>query len=581
MKKQKPLKLWFAAITLSAFVVLSAIVSHAQGENALIALAPTVTATDPVNGATAVNLNQAVAVTFSQPMFAPSVGANLLLLKPGGSRVSGVVYAQGTTAVFTPSVNLLPNTTYTGKVRAAASDAAGVAIGHLFAWSFTTGASTDTTKPTVTFTDPADAAVSVATNQRISAMFSEAMAPHSLGNATFKVTKPGGAAILGVVTYTSGSVSFRPTSPLQTNTHYVATITTGAKNLAGNPLAADNVWSFETGTSPDHVRPTVTSTNPLNNASLVLTDQKVNATFSKAMNYATITTQSFFLTWSGGRVPGTVAYFYEATNKVTIATFVPNANLLINTLYTATITSAARDLAGNQLAGNTLSGNYVWQFTTGAAAGQDTVALGAAANFAILAAATVTNTSAPTMITGDLGLWPGTSITNFPPGMVNGTIHVNDTTAQAGEAALAIAYNDAAGRVGAFTPAVGNVGGLTFTPGLYRSGTSTAISGGGDLTLDAQGDPNAVFIFQIASTLTTSSGFGITLAGGAQSSRIFWQVGSSATIGTGSHFAGNILANTSITLVSGAVLDGRALAGAIFLTGAVTMDDNTVVRPAP
>jgi hypothetical protein len=185
------------------------------------------------------------------------------------------------------------------------------------------------------------------------------------------------------------------------------------------------------------------------------------------------------------------------------------------------------------------------------------------------------------MITGDVGLWPGTSMTNFPPGMVNGTIHVNDTTAQAGEAALTIAYNDAAGRVGAFTPAVGNVGGLTFTPGLYRSGTSTAISGGGDLTLDAQGDPNAVFIFQIASTLTTSSGFGITLAGGAQSSRIFWQVGSSATIGTGSHFAGNILANTSITLVSGAVLDGRALAGAISLTGAVTMDDNTVVRPAP
>lgn len=314
---------------------------------------------------------------------------------------------------------------------------------------------------------------------------------------------------------------------------------------------------------------------------MVPTDQKVNATFSEAMNYATITTQSFLLTWSGGRILGTVTYFYDAINKVTIATFAPHANLLINTLYTAAITSAARDLAGNRLAGNKPSGNYVWQFTTGAGVGQGTVALGAAANFAILAAATVTNTSTPTMITGDVGLWPGTSITNFPPGMVNGTIHVNDTTAQAGEAALTIAYNDAAGRVGAFTPAVGNVGGLTFTPGLYRSGTSTEISGGGDLTLDAQGDPNAVFIFQIASTLTTSSGFGITLAGGAQSSHIFWQVGSSATIGTGSHFAGNILADTSITLVSGAVLDGRALAGAISLTGAVTMDDNTVVRAAP
>ena len=102
-------------------------------------------------------------------------------------------------------------------------------------------------------------------------------------------------------------------------------------------------------------------------------------------------------------------------------------------------------------------------------------------------------------------------MTGFPPGIVNRTIHVNDTTAEAGETALAIAYNNAAGRTGAFTPAVGNIGGLTFTPGLYRSGTSTAISGGGNLTLDAEGDPNAVFIFQIASTLTTSSGFGITL----------------------------------------------------------------------
>ena len=222
------------------------------------------------------------------------------------------------------------------------------------------------------------------------------------------------------------------------------------------------------------------------------------------------------------------------------------------------ITNEAQDLSGNALSGNRPSGNYAWQFTTGSTAGQSPVPLGAAANFAVLAAAAVTNTSTPTTVTGDVGLWPGTSMTNFPPGIVNGTIHVNDTTAQAGEAALTIAYNNAAGRVGAFTPAVGNVGGLTFTPGLYSSGTSTAISGGGDLTLDAQGDPNAVFIFQIASTLTTSSGFGVTLMGGAKPSQIFWEVGSSATIGTGSHFAGNILANTSITLVSGAMLDGQS-----------------------
>jgi hypothetical protein len=412
-------------------------------------------------------------------------------------------------------------------------------------------------------------------------MFSKKMTPASLNRVTVKVTKPGGVAIMGVVTYASGAASLKPRYALAPNTHYIATITTGAKDLAGNPMASDYVWSFDTGANRDTVKPTVTSTNPANGALMVPINQNVNATFSKVMNYASINTADFFLASAAGRVVGTITYFYDSFNKVTIATFVPNANLRINTLYTATITTAARDLAGNPLAGDKPSGNNVWQFTTGSATGLATVPLGAAANFAILAAAAVTNTATPTAITGDVGLWPGTSMTGFPPGTVNGAIHVNDTTAQAGEAALAMAYNDARGRVGAFTPAVGNVGGLVFTPGLYRSGTSTAISGGGNLTLDAQGDPNAVFIFQIASTLTTSSGFGVTLVGGAKASHIFWQVGSSATIGAGSHFAGNILTNTSITLVSGAVLDGRALAGAVSATGAVTMDDNTVVRPAP
>lgn len=561
---------------IAAWTVVSA--SQTEGPDSFV---PKVTATSPVDGATAVTLNQGIAITFSQRMSVPSMSSSLVLQKPNGNLVGGRVNTYGRNATFRPSVNLKPNTTYTARVRRTASDLAGITLGHAFVWSFTTGSTSDTTTPTVTFTNPADTAVSVPTNQRIIAMFSEEMSPGSLDTARFTVTKPGGAAIAGTVAYASGSATFRPAYSLKSNTHYIATITTGAKDLARNPLANDYVWSFDTGTDSDIVKPTVASTNPASNAASVPIDQKINVTFSEAMNYATITTGNFVLSGPAGHVTGTVTYFYDATNKVTIASFVPKTNLRINTLYTATITNEVQDLSGNSLAGNEPSGNYVWQFTTGNAPGESAVPLGAAANFAVLAAAAVTNTSTPTMVTGDLGLWPGTSMTNFPPGTVNGATHVNDPAAQAGEAALTIAYNDAAGRVGAFTPAVGNVGGLTFTPGLYRSGTSTEISGGGDLTLDAQGDPNAVFIFQIASTLTTSSGFGITLKGGAKPSQIFWQVGSSATIGTGSHFAGNILANTSITLVSGAILDGRALAGAASLTGAVTMDDNTVVRPAP
>jgi hypothetical protein len=209
------------------------------------------------------------------------------------------------------------------------------------------------------------------------------------------------------------------------------------------------------------------------------------------------------------------------------------------------------------------------------AAGQAPVNLGAAASFGVLAATTVTSTGA-TAVTGDLGLSPGTSVVGFPPtgpGTLTGTQHINDTVAAQAQADLTVAYNDLAGRTGGAAVS-GNIGGQTLTPGLYKSTSSLEISSG-DLTLDAQGNASAIFIFQIASTLTTSTGLGVVLTGGADFRNVFWQVGSSATIGTGSHFKGTILAHTSITLNTGATLDGRALAQ----TGAVTLDTNPIVVP--
>jgi methionine-rich copper-binding protein CopC len=397
MKKQKPPRLGPVAIILVAFVAAWAVVSNSQSE-ATASFAPTVTATNPANGATGVALNQKIAVTFSQHMSPASLSTSLIVLRPDGSMVNGNVNLYYRTGMFVPSLNLAPNTKYTARVRAGASDLAGVALGHAFVWSFTTGATSDTTKPTVMFTNPANSAVGVPTNQRIIALFSKEMSPGSIGTGTFIVRKPGGIAIFGTVAYASGSITFLPTYGLRNNTHYVATIIAGAKDIAGNPLANNYVWSFDTGANSDLVKPTVTSTNPDSNATLVPIDQKVNATFSKAMNYASITTGDFLLTWSGGHVVGTVTYFYDATNNVTIATLAPVANLLTNTLYTATITNEAQDLSGNALAGNEPSHDFVWQFTTGATAGQSTVALGAAANFAVLAAAGVTNTSTPTVV---------------------------------------------------------------------------------------------------------------------------------------------------------------------------------------
>ncbi|MGD0352445.1 MAG: ice-binding family protein [Dehalococcoidia bacterium] len=203
------------------------------------------------------------------------------------------------------------------------------------------------------------------------------------------------------------------------------------------------------------------------------------------------------------------------------------------------------------------------------------VPLGSAAAFAVLAGSTVTNTGATT-VNGDLGVSPGTAVPGFPPGSVNGETYTGVGSA-AGQAKLDLttAYNDAAGRTLAPVTVAGNIGGQTLAPGLYKSTSSLAISSG-DLTLDAQGNADAVWIFQIASTLTTTSGRKVILSGGANAANIFWQVGTSATLGTTSVFQGNILADQSITMTTGATLNGRALAR----VGAVTLDSNIVTLPS-
>lgn len=194
-------------------------------------------------------------------------------------------------------------------------------------------------------------------------------------------------------------------------------------------------------------------------------------------------------------------------------------------------------------------------------------------DMAILAGSSITNTGATT-ITGDLGLSPGTSIGGFPPGILNGTQHINTEKATQAKLDLTAAYNDAAGRTSTdIVTLSGNIGGLTLTPGLYKSTSSLAISSG-DLTFDAKGNADAVFIIQIASTLTTTSGRKVILSGGAKASNIFWQVGTSATFGTTSVFKGTIMAMQSITFNTGATLDGKALAR----TGGITLAGNTIVK---
>src|ERR1700733_5869612 len=205
---------------------------------------------------------------------------------------------------------------------------------------------------------------------------------------------------------------------------------------------------------------------------------------------------------------------------------------------------------------------------SGAFAAQSPVGLGTAGSFAVLAGSTVTNTG-PSTINGDLGVSPGTAVTGFPPGTVNGSIHAADAVAAQAQSDLTTAYNDAASRTPAVTMS-GDLGGLTLTPGVYKSSSSIGLTGA--LTLDGQGNTGAVFIFQVGSTLTTASASHVNLINGAQACNVFWQIGSSATLGTSSVFTGDILALTSISINNGVTVNGAALAR----NGAVTLIDDTI-----
>jgi hypothetical protein len=200
--------------------------------------------------------------------------------------------------------------------------------------------------------------------------------------------------------------------------------------------------------------------------------------------------------------------------------------------------------------------------------------LGTSSTFVILAGSTVTNTGATTTIVGNVGVSPGSAITGLPAGQpTGGTVHAGDATAGTAQTDLTAAYNDLAGRARNATMTVAEMGSRTFRTGVYFWPSSAQLTGA--VTLDAQGDPNAVFIFQIGSTLTTASNASVTLTNGADADNVFWQIGSSATLGTGTTFRGSILALASITLNNGATLSGRALAR----NGAVTLDANAVALP--
>lgn len=210
-------------------------------------------------------------------------------------------------------------------------------------------------------------------------------------------------------------------------------------------------------------------------------------------------------------------------------------------------------------------------FTGQSAQAATALNLGAATSYAVIAGSTITNTGL-SVLTGDVGLYPGTAVTGFPPGIITGNTDLGDAQALLAQNAATNAYGVAQSAPSTNSVAGGVLGG-TLTPGVYTASSSMSFTGA--LTLNGGGDPNAVFIFQAGSTLITGSGSSVVLLNGAQPCNVFWQVGSSATLGTTTAFVGTILALTSATLDTGATVDGRVFAQ----TAAVTLDDNLITVP--
>ena len=572
--------------------------------------APTVSSTIPANNASGVALNSNITATFSEAMDPLTITTTTFTLTQGVTPVAGAVTYAGVTATFNPNTNFTASTLYTATITTGAEDLAGNTLLVNKVWTFTTGAAADTTRPTVTSTVPANLATGVALNTNITATFSEAMKPSTITTTTVTLTQ-GVTPVAGAVTYAGVTATFNPDANLTASTLYTATITTGAEDLAGNTLLVNKVWTFTTGATADTTAPTVTLTAPADAAIGVALNSTVNATFSEAMDPLTITTTTVTLTQGGTPVAGAVTY------AGTTATFNPDANLTASTLYTATITTGAKDLAGNALVVPAVGGlpkPNPWTFTTGTGLAPGAVPLLSAATYGTFGGtAGMTNTGVQTVINGDIGttaigsvnitgfhdLTDTYTITGANHGLVNGTLYtcapsdtnpVNITKCalatqarlDAQTAYLALAAMPSVGVL------AGNLAGTTINPGVYTNSSSVLIQGG-DLTLDALGDANGVFVFQIGSTLTVGgpgAAFpqSIILAGGAQAKNVFWQVGTSATINAagGGTMEGTIIANSGVTFstvgnTTVTTLNGRAMS----LISSITMVDTVINVPAP
>ncbi|MFM2424831.1 MAG: hypothetical protein RL747_375 [Bacteroidota bacterium] len=531
-------------------------------------VAPRVTSTNPINSALNVPLNQSIVAVFDVPMEPLDLNTATFLIKQGSVSLLGAVSTMGNVVTFKPNVMLSEGLQYTATITTGARDLGGTPLANNYSWKFTS-----ISIPKVIAVDPLNLAQSVELNKIVHANFNMPMDAATL-NSSNCLLKQGSTVMPCGIGYSGNVLSLAPAAALLPSTDYSVTLTTAVKNVGGIALAADYTWAFKTGVM---IAPVVISTSPVNNATNVSLTEIVSATFNEAMSSSTVHDNSFKVMLGSVAIAGSVYYLNNT------AYFQPNVNLVSGKTYSAVITTAVKNISGVNIANN-----YTWTFSTKMPLGPTAPTLNEVGKYGIIAGTAVSNNAGFSKINNlNVGIYPGvrSSITGFPPAViVNGALHASDDITPIGISALLLqAKTDLTSAYlyaeGATSPAPvtvsGDQGGKTLSPGIYHS-TSTLLVQNGDLTLDAKGDVNAVWIFQIASSLTTVGGAGgnIILSGGAQAKNIYWQVGSSATIGGYTAFKGNILALTSITMGVYAVADGRMLAR----NAAVTMTSTNVIN---
>lgn len=549
----------FKILTLAVIVLFQS--CSDDEEIAISGLCPLVISTIPANGAINVPLDQVISVTFNKQMRTSTI-TNATFTVEGMSPIDGTITfednASGTTAKLTPTSNLLEDTTYTGRIKTTVKDQDGNALQIAYVWNFTTGV---IIRPIVVAVDPVDGTIGAPLNKVIAATFSEAMNPLSITNATFSLMD-GITEVPVTFEFFGAVVTFKPTVNLLPNTTYTATISNGVQNLSGVSMVSDYVWTFTTGVS---IAPFVVFTDPIHNATNVSLNKIIKATFSEVMNPATLNNSTFTLMNGSIVVPGTFSF------TGAMVSFIPTAALLENTTYTTTINTGAQNSSGEGLLAD-----YIWNFTTGvSAAGVPNLAsLDDIASFGGNAGVTnqgintviinggISSTAASTLITGFHDGLTGAIYTETPlnVGLVTGGIYTapptpgNATTFAIAQQALLdanalyISLSPAA-MPGGIDPGAGELGGLTLAPGVYKSDSGTFKISNGNLTLDAQGNPNAVWIFQTASGLTVgiagpTGAKSVNLINGASAANVFWQVGSTAIINSA---GGGVMVGTIIT----------------------------------